>query len=313
MKVHDTNKVGIIGCGKVGMSAAFSILHQGIVNELVLLGRSKEEIIGEELDLEHGMSFLPHAKVTATESYEDLKDADIVIITAGAAQKPGETRLDLAQKNIAIIEDIIPSILTFAPDTIIIIVSNPVDILTHRAYQLAGLPKGRVFGSGTTLDTARFRYHLSEFLKVNPRSIHAYVLGEHGDSSFPALSNATIGGQALTSFPDYSAERAQKAFESARDAAYRIIASKGATFYGIATVIAHLVKQILHDTRSVLPLSVPLHGYYGHSGVALSVPCIIGRNGVESTLEIKLDWQEKQLLEKSATALKSILHGKTEG
>lgn len=309
MRRYDNNKVGIIGCGKVGMSAAFSLLHQGIVNELVLLGRCKEEIIGEQLDLEHGMSFLSHATVKATESYEDLSDADVVIITAGAPQKPGETRLDLAAKNTAIISEIIPNILTFAPDTIILIVSNPVDILTYRAYQLAGLPKGRIFGSGTTLDTARFRHHLSEFLKVNARSIHAYILGEHGDSSFPAISNATVGGQPLSSLPNFSAEKAEKAYQSARDAAYKIIESKGATYYGIAVVIAHIVKQILFDTKSVLPLSIPLHGYLDHSGVALSVPCIIGRSGVESSLEIRLDWKEKQQLEKSVQALKSVLNG----
>lgn len=307
MREHDTNKVAIIGCGKVGMSTAFSILHDGYVNELILVARCKEEIVGEELDLEHGMSFLSHAKVTATESYKDIKGSDIVIITAGAAQKPGDTRLDLAEKNIAIIEDVIPSIMTYAPDAVILIVSNPVDVLTYKAYQIAGLPKGRVFGSGTTLDTARFRFHLSEFLKVNPRSIHAYILGEHGDSSFAAISNSTVGGQPLMSLPNFSEQKAEKAYLKARDAAYKIIASKGATYYGIAVVIAHMVKQILTNSRSILPVSIPLHSYYGHSGVALSVPCVIGRNGVESSLEIRLDWQEKKKLEKSVTAIKEYL------
>ncbi|MEX0895925.1 MAG: L-lactate dehydrogenase [Patescibacteria group bacterium] len=304
---HDTNKVAIIGCGRVGMSSAFSILHDGVVNELVLVARCKDEIIGEELDLEHGMSFLSHAQVTATENYTDIADSDVVIITAGTAQKPGDTRLDLAEKNVAIIAEIIPSILTFAPEAVIVIVSNPVDVLTYKAYQMAGLPKGRIFGSGTTLDTARYRYHLAEFLKVNPRSIHAYILGEHGDSSFAAISNATLGGQPLLSLPNFSEAKAQKAYEQARDAAYKIIASKGATYYGIAVVTAHIVKQILTNSRSILPVSIPLHGYYGHSGVALSVPCVIGRNGVESSLEIRLDWQEKQKLAKSVKAIKEYL------
>lgn len=304
---HDSNKVSIIGCGKVGMTAAYSILHSGIVNDLVLFGREKEHIIGEELDLEHSLSFLHHARIKSTDSYDDIADSDVVIITAGAAQKPGDTRLDLAAKNVAIIEDIIPRIVKVAPDAIIIMVTNPVDVLTYKAYQIANLPKGRVFGSGTTLDTARFRFHLSEFLHVNPQSIHAYILGEHGDSSFPAISGATVGGQSIMTMPGYSEEKVYKAYEKARDAAYKIIESKGATYYGIGSVLSHIVKKIFQDARSVLPLSMPLHNYYGISGVALSVPCIIGRNGVESMMEIKLDWEEKKKLEKSAAAIKKYL------
>ena len=307
MSSCDTNKVSIIGCGKVGMSAAYSILHRGEVSELVLHGRNLDEIIGEELDLEHGMSFLPYTKIQATDDYKDLANSDIVVITAGAAQKPGETRLDLTQKNIAIIETIIPQVVKYAPEAVILIVSNPVDILTYRAYQLAGLPKGRIFGSGTTLDTARFRFHLSEFLHVNPQSIHAYILGEHGDSSFPALSSASIGGQPLMTMDNFSEEKAWKAYDKARDAAYKIIQSKGATYYGIGTVVSYIVSKILRDSRSILPVSVPLHQYYGYSGVALSVPSIIGRSGVTESLEIKLDWEEKRRLEKSVVTLKQYL------
>ncbi len=304
---YDSNKVAIVGCGKVGMSAAFSLIHGGIVNDLVLYGRDKNEVLGEQLDLEHGMSFLPHTRVTATDDFRDLENSDIVVITAGAAQRPGETRLDLTAKNVAILESILPEVVKNAPDAIILLVSNPVDVLTYKAYLMADLPKGRIFGSGTTLDTARFRYHMSEFLNVNPRSIHGYILGEHGDSSFPAISNATVGGQPLTSMESFSEERAMSAFEKAKNAAYKIIESKGATYYGIAAVIAHIVKQILLDTKSVLPLSIPLHNYYGHSGVALSVPCVIGRGGVERSLEIRLDWEEKQKLEKSVNTVKQYL------
>ncbi len=307
MSSHTSNKVSIIGCGKVGMSAAYSLLHRGDVTELVLHGRSMPELVGEELDLEHGMSFLPFAKIMATTDYADLAGSDVVIVTAGAAQKPGETRLDLTAKNVAIIESVIPQVVKYAPEAIIVIVSNPVDVLTYKAYQIAGLPKGRIFGSGTTLDTARFRFHLSEFLHVNPQSIHAYILGEHGDSSFPAISSASVGGQPLMSMSDFSEERAWKAYEKARSAAYKIIAAKGATYYGIGTVVSHIVSKILHNTRSVLPLSIPLHQYYGFSGVSLSVPCVIGRNGVEETLEIKLDWEEKRRFEKSVTTIKQYL------
>lgn len=304
---NDSNKVSIIGCGKVGMSAAYSILHRGVVNDLVLVSRCVESIIGEQLDLEHGMNFLPFARVLATEDYKDIKDSDIVVITAGAAQKPGETRLDLTEKNVAIMEGIIPNVIKHAPDAIILIVSNPVDVLTYKAYHMANLPKGRIFGSGTTLDSARFRFHLSEFLHVNPKSIHAYILGEHGDSSFPVISSASIGGQPLATFEDFSEDRVMKAYERARTAAYKIIESKGATFYGIGSVISHMVTTILTDAKTVLPVSIPLHNYKGHSGVSLSVPCVVGRNGVERTLDVKLSWDEKQLFEKSVETLKSYL------
>lgn len=304
---HDSNKVAVIGCGNVGMTAAYALLHTGLVNELVLVGRNKAALVGEQLDLEHGMSFLPNCKVTATDDYADLVDTDVVVYSAGAAQKPGETRLDLCAKNTEILETIIPQIIQHAPGAIILMITNPVDILTYKAYQLAKLPKGRIFGSGTTLDTARFRFHLSQFLKVNPQSIHAYILGEHGDSSFPAIASATVGGQTLTSLPKFNQECVMQAFEAAQKAAYKIIESKGATYYGIGTVIAHIVSKILRNSRTVLPVSIPLHSYMEHSGVALSVPCVIGRNGVEDILEIRLDWEEKQKLEKSVKALKAFL------
>lgn len=304
---HDFNTVAIIGCGNVGMTTAYSILHTGVVNKLYLVGRCVDSIIGEQLDLEHGVPFLHSAKVKATEKYEDISDSDIVIIAAGAHQKPGETRLDLTNKNRAILESIIPQVVKHAPQAVVLIVTNPVDVLTYHAYKLAGLPKGRIFGSGTTLDTARFRHHLSEFLKVNPKSIHAYILGEHGDSSFPVISSAMIGGQSLTTMPAFSESKAFEAYEKARTAAYKIIESKGATYYAIGAVVAHMVKAILQDQRSVLPVSIPLHGYHGHYGVALSVPCIVGRNGVEDTLEIKLSWDEKQKLARSVNAIKQYI------
>ena len=304
---YDSFKVSIIGCGKVGMTAAFSLVMQGDITELVLLGRHKEEVEGEKLDLEQGASFLSPAKIIATDRYEDLQGSDVVVITAGAAQKPGETRLDLAAKNIKIIDDIIPQVVKNATNAVILIVSNPVDILTYRAYQIAGWPKGRIFGSGTTLDTSRFRFQLSDMFKVNPRSIHAYIIGEHGDHSFPALTSASIGGQPLTTFPEYSQERALKAYEETKNAAYKIIAAKGATFYAIGVVVAHIVTAILRDTKSVLPVSIPLHQYLDHSGVALSVPCIVGRSGVEKILQIKLNWEEKQQFDRCVETLKQYV------
>ncbi|MBU0978864.1 L-lactate dehydrogenase [Patescibacteria group bacterium] len=300
----DNNKVTIIGCGRVGMSVAFSLLHDNLVNELVLLGRHKQQIVGEQLDLEHGLSFLNPTKILATDSYLDIRHSDVVVITAGSAQKPGDTRLDLAQNNLAVIEQIIPMVVRHAPGAVVIIVSNPVDVLTYRAYQLAGWPKGRIFGSGTTLDTARFRFHLSQFLQVSPNSIHAYILGEHGDSSFPVLSSATVGGQTLNEFPEFSDEKAQTAFQKAKNAAYKIIESKGSTYYGIAAVIHHLVKTVLTNAKEVLPVSIPLHQYLDHSGVSLSVPCVVDRSGVGEILKPKLNWEEKQALARSVEKIK---------
>ncbi len=304
---YDSNKVAIIGCGRVGMSTAFALLLRGIPNELLLIDRSEAKIKGEELDLEHGMSFLGHARVHASENYEDLKDTDVVIIAAGCSQKPGDTRLDLTDGNKKIIQDVIPKIVKYAPEAIIIIISNPVDILVYEAYKISGLPKGQIFGTGTTLDTSRFRFHLSEYLKVSPKSVHAYVLGEHGDSSFPAISGATVGGQSLLSMPNMTEEKAKNAYQKTRDAAYKIIASKGATYYAIAVAASDLVEAVLRNGQQVFPVSIPLHNYYGHSGVALSVPCIVGRSGVEQTIEIKLSWEEKQQLEKSVNTLKQFL------
>lgn len=303
----DTNKVAIIGCGRVGMTAAYSLLHHSFVDELILFGRSKEKLIGEKLDLEHGLSFLHNAKITTADDYADLEGLDVAIITAGAAQRPGETRLDLTNKNTAIIEDIVTRLVKHAPNVVIIMVTNPVDVLTYKAYQVARLPKGRIFGTGTVLDTSRFRFHLAEFMNINPRSIHAYILGEHGDSSFPAISSATVGGQPLMSMPKFSIDRAKQAYERARDAAYKIIASKGSTYYAIGAVVSHITGAVLLNKRSVLPVSIPLHQYMGLNGISLSVPCVVGRNGVEDILEVKLDWGERNALEKSAESVRQYL------
>ena len=304
---YDNNKVAIFGCGRVGMTTAYALLLQGIANELVLFNRTLDKIKGEELDLEHGLTFLESAQISATNDYADLAESDVVIYTAGCAQKPGETRLDLVENNLAILQKCLPQIVRYAPDAILLFVANPVDILTYKAYLMANWPKGRIFGSGTTLDTSRFRFHLSEFLHVNPNSIHAYILGEHGDSSFPAISSASVGGQPLISFSDFSEEKAMTAYQKTKNAAYQIIKAKGSTYYGIASVTARLVEAILRDEKAIFPVSIPLHNYYGQNGIALSVPCVVGRSGVEEIIEIKLSWEEKQKLEKSVNILKSYL------
>jgi L-lactate dehydrogenase len=307
MLKQESFKVAIVGLGKVGMTTAYALCLQGLTTELVLYSREQEKADGERLDLEHGSPFYPHTHITATNNFADFNNVDLTIITAGCAQKPGETRLDLARTNCDIIADIIPKIVTAAPHTLILLVSNPVDILTFQASKLAGFTQGRVFGSGTLLDTARFRFHLSESLRVNPQSIHAYILGEHGDSSFPAISCATVGGLPLTLYPGFSREAAEAAYQKTRQAAAIIIASKGATYYGIATAISHIVKTIARDEQKVIPLSVPLTNYYGETGISLSVPCIVGRNGIQEILKVPLSNEEQQKLHLSASTLKKYL------
>jgi len=300
-------KVAIIGAGRVGITAAFTMYLKNTAQEIMLFGRNKEKLVGEQLDFMHSLSFLGTSHITVGEEYADLAGSDVIVFTAGAAQNPGDSRLDLVKKNTEILESMIPDIVRHAPESIIIMVTNPVDILTLKTHEIAKLPRGRVFGSGTTLDTARFRFHLSEFLHVNPKSIHAYILGEHGDSSFPTISTANVGGQLITSLPDFSREKALSAYQKARDAAATIIAAKGATYYAIGVVINQLVEAIFHDARRVYPLSVPLEGEYGYRDVSLSLPCVLGRGGVVETLQIVLSEEERGQLAASVEVLQKYL------
>jgi len=300
-------KVTVIGAGRVGITAAFTMYLKNTAQEIMLYGRDKDKLIGEQLDFMHSLSFLGTTHITVGNEPVDLVGSDIIVFTAGVAQEPGETRLDLVKKNSTILESIIPDVLTNAPDSIILIVANPVDILTYRAVVTTKLPRGRVFGSGTTLDTARFRFHLSEYLEVNPKSVHAYILGEHGDSSFPTLSSANVGGQLITTMKGFSHEKALEAYAKARDAAYKIIAAKGATYYAIGVVINQLVHAILTDAGRVYPLSVALEGEYGYTGIALSVPCVLGREGIERVIEIPLSEEEKLKLQLSVETLKKYI------
>lgn len=300
-------KVAVVGCGRVGVTAAFTMYLKNTANEIMLFGRDIDKLIGEQLDFMHSLSFIGTTNITVASEYEKLAGADVIVFTAGAAQKEGETRLDLVRNNKTIINKMIPEIVKYAPEAKIMLVANPVDVLTFEAARIAGLPRGQVFGSGTTLDTARFRYHLSEFLKVNPKSIHAYILGEHGDSSFPTISMANVGGQLITTMKGFSEEKAVEAYTKARDAAYKIIAAKGATYYAIAVVINQLVDAVLHNSKRVYPLSIPLEGEYGYSGVSLSVPCVLGRHGIERIIEIPLSEDEQAKMKNSVEVLKKFL------
>ncbi len=300
-------KVAVVGCGRVGITAAYTMYIKNTANEIMLFGRDVDKLIGEQLDFMHSLSFIGTTNITVGHEYEMLTGSDVVVFTAGVAQKEGETRLDLVKNNTKIIQTMIPEIIRHVPEATIIMVSNPVDILTYKTAQIAGLQRGKVFGSGTTLDTARFRYHLSEFLKVNPKSIHGYILGEHGDSSFPTLSTANVGGQPITTLKGFSVEKAMEAYTKARDAAYKIIAAKGATYYAIGVVINQLVDAILSNAKRVYPLSIPLKGEYGLNDVSLSVPCVLGRHGVEQVLEIPLSSEEQEKIKHSAEVLKGLL------
>lgn len=300
-------KVSVIGAGRVGITAAFTMYLKNTTQEIMLFGRNKDKLIGEQSDFMDSLSFLGTTQIIVGSEMSDLAGSHIIVFTAGAAQEPGETRLDLVKKNTDILESMIPEIVKFAPEAIILMVTNPVDVLTYKATLMAKLPKGRVFGSGTTLDTARFRFQLSKYLKVNPKSVHGYILGEHGDSSFPTLSSTNVGGQLITTMKDFSHEKALSAYTKARDAAYKIIVAKGATYYAIGVVINQLVHAILSDARRVYPLSVLLEGEYGQTEVALSVPCVLGRNGIERIIEIPLSEEEKLKMKLSGEVLKKYL------
>ncbi|MBQ6449416.1 L-lactate dehydrogenase [bacterium] len=302
--------VTIVGAGKVGMTAAYALLLAGFCQEITLFGRHKEKLVGEKLDLEHAMTLSHKTKITISDDYNDLKGTDVFVFCAGAPQQPGESRLELAAKNLGIVDTMVPQLLAAAPNALLLMVANPCDLMTYRAAQLVPQARpGQIFGSGTLLDTARFRFHLSESLPVNARSIHAYVLGEHGDHSFPVISSASIGGQKMVSFPGFSREMAQEAYTKARDAAYAIIESKGATYYGIGASITKIVKTIWSDWQTILPLSVTIDDYYGQGGINVSVPCVLGRSGIQQQIKAELDETEQQQLAAGVAALKQVYAG----
>jgi L-lactate dehydrogenase len=302
-------RVGIVGLGNVGLTTAYALLVSKSVDELVLVSRSLDKAEAEKLDLEHGTTLLSNAKILTCDDYSSLKGSDVVIITAGAAQKPGQTRLELLSQNWQIVKEVLGHVRRYAPQAVILMVTNPVDVLTYAAHQAFEWAPGQLFGTGTLLDTARLRFHLSEFLEINPQSIHAYILGEHGDSSFAAIHHATVGGQPLSSLSGFSSARLEEAVQKVRQAAYQIIQAKGATFYGIGVVVTKVVQTILSNQRSILPLSTVVNEYYGVKDVALSVPCVVGVNGISQRLHIQLSVSEQKALHRSAEVLKeAILH-----
>ena len=306
--VTDNRKVVLIGAGMVGMSYAYSLLNQNACDELVLIDLNKKRAEGEAMDLNHGLAFsAANMKIYAGE-YEDCKDADIVVICAGVAQKPGETRLALLKRNAKVFRSIIEPVTASGFDGIFLVATNPVDIMTKITYVLSGFNPRKILGTGTALDTARLRYLLGEYLRVDPRNIHAYVFGEHGDSEFVPWSQAQLATKSILQLcdenPEVERERLKEIEREVQGAAYKIIEAKNATYYGIGMALTRITRAIFGDESSVLTVSAMLKGEYGQTDVFSGVPCIINKNGVQRVLKLALSQEELGRLEQSCNVLR---------
>ena len=304
-------KVAMIGCGFVGAATAFALMESGLFTEMVLIDADKDRAEGEAMDISHGLPFARPMKIYAGE-YDDIVDAAIIIITAGANQKPDETRLDLVHKNVAIYKSIIPEIAKRSCEGILLVVSNPVDILTYVALKLSGFTSNRVIGSGTVLDTARLKYNLGQHLEVDSRSVHAFIVGEHGDSELAVWSSATVSGVPIDAFCEmrghYNHDDAEERIaEDVKNSAYEIIEKKNATYFGVAMAVRRICEAIIRDEESVLPVSNLMHGEFGISDIVLSMPAIVGATGVEEIVPIPLDDEEIAKLLKSAETLREVM------
>jgi L-lactate dehydrogenase len=304
-------KAVMIGCGFVGSASVFALMQSGLFSEIAMIDADMEKAEGEAMDISHGIPFARQMKIYAG-SYDDVEDAGIVIITAGANQKPGETRLDLVHKNVGIFKSIIPEITSRKFDGILLVVANPVDILTRVAQKLSGLPENRVIGSGTVLDTGRLKYRLSDHLQVDSKSIHAFIIGEHGDSEIVAWSSANVSGVPLSNFCEMRGhfehrESENKIAETVKNSAYDIIQRKRATYFGVAMAVKRICEVIVRNEEAILPVSTAMHGEHGIEDVVLSMPCIVGSNGIETQIPIVLSEEETTKLQESAKVLKGIL------
>lgn len=309
--IKDHQKVIIVGDGAVGSSYAFALVTQNIAQEIGIIDIDHKKTEGDALDLSHALAFTSPKKIYSAD-YSDCHDADIVVITAGAAQKPGETRIDLVHKNLKIFKGIVDQIVASGFNGIFLVASNPVDILTYATWKFSGFPTHCVIGSGTSLDSARFRQAIAELIEVDARNVHGYILGEHGDTEFPVWSHANVAGLQIYEWvkdhPDIDEEALVNIFFQVRDIAYTIIEKKGATFYGIAVALARITKAILNDEESVLPLSVYLDGEYDQSDIYIGAPAIVNRQGIKNVIEIPLSDSEKDKMALSASTLKQVLN-----
>lgn len=311
MVKEKVNRVVLVGTGAVGCSYAYSLINQGVVEELVLIDVNVSKAEGEAMDLNHGLPFAPASVKVWSGSYSDCEQADLVVITAGLAQKPGETRLQLLEKNTVIFKQIVKSVMESGFDGIFLVATNPVDILTYVTWKESGLPNTKVIGSGTVLDTARLRFSLGEYFNVDTRNVHAAIIGEHGDTELPVWSHASIGIEQLTTIlkkrSEVKKEHLDEIFENVRDAAYQIIERKGATYYGIGMSLVRITKAILDNENSILTVSAYLDGQYGQSDVYIGVPTVINRSGIREIIEIELDETEIKQFSHSATVLRETM------
>ena len=305
-KIH---KIILVGDGAVGSTYAFSLVQQGIAQELGIVDIIKERTQGDAIDLADATPWIAPKTIYSAE-YSDAKDADLVVISAGAPQKPGETRLDLVNKNLKILSSIVEPIVESGFNGIFLVAANPVDILTHATWRMSGFPKDRVIGSGTSLDTGRLQKVIGEMEHVDPRSVNAYMLGEHGDTEFPAWSYNNVGGVKVSDWVKahgMDESKLEDIHKEVANMAYDIINKKGATFYGIGTASAMIAKAILNDEHRVLPLSVPMDGEYGLHDLHIGTPAVVGRKGLEQVIEIPLSDKEKELMTASADQLKKVM------
>lgn len=308
-------KIVLVGAGFVGMSMAYSMLNRGGINELVLVDIDENKIKGEEMDLSHGLPYAPQKMTIKAGDYSDCKDAQIVVITAGIAQKPGQTRLELAEVNTKIMKQITENIMASGFDGIIIVASNPVDLMAYVVSEVSGLPKSRVIGSGTVLDTARLRYLIADYLKVSSKNVHAYIMGEHGDSSFVPWNHAYIGCKKVIDIMKqnkHPMEDLNKIHEGVVNAAYEIIEKKKATYYGIGMALNRLVKAVLNDENAILTVSTYQNGEYGQEGMYIGVPAIINKNGVKDILQLKLNEEDQTKFNHSCEIMKENIKNEIE-
>ena len=303
-------KVVLVGTGFVGMSMAYSMLNQGGINELILIDINKDKTIGEEMDLAHGLPYAPQKMVIKAGDYPDCKDAQVIVITAGIAQKPGQTRLELAETNTKIMKQITESIMASGFDGIIVVASNPVDLMAYVVSEVSGLPRGRVIGSGTVLDTARLRYLMADYFKISSKNIHAYIMGEHGDSSFVPWEHAYIGCKKVKDVMKdnhHPMDDLEKIHKGVVNAAYEIIEKKKATYYGIGMALNRLVKAILNNENSILTVSTYLKdGEYGQDDIYIGVPAVINSHGVRELVNLDLNEEEKAKLDNSCKIIKEM-------
>jgi L-lactate dehydrogenase len=306
------NKIAIIGAGAVGATIAYAAMIRGVAKQLALYDINRAKVDAEVLDLNHGLQFVPMATLEGSDDLGVCAGADVVVITAGAKQKQGQTRMELAGANVELCRSLVPQLLKVAPDALLLLVTNPVDVLTYVVQKLSGLPSRRVFGSGTVLDSSRFRFLIARHLNVAVQNVHAFIAGEHGDSELPLWSSATVGAVPLMqwSAPGHSRLTEQdraRIFDNVRNAAYHIIRGKGATNYAIGLATAQILEAVLNDEQRVLSVSSRLDGYLGISDVCMSVPSIVNRTGVETVLEVPLNDTEREGLRRSADTIRQAI------